>query len=311
MAGAEPRSIACTLFEGRHGLGVGALLNSLIAVGFSGLFVAGYRGALPVWTRTLPQRGTSKFEVSGIEVYFVSVDTDRHLTNYKPVFIRHVLEDVRLADSDVIAYFDPDIVVRGNWKFFEQWCGYGIALCEDLYSPMHVTHPKRQIWRELFPDLYGTARELDAYINGGFIALKAGDRDVLDLWEDIIVRGFDPSRWYTSHERDPRDPFSAFDQDALNIAISATAHPVSIVGPEQMDFRPGGYLMSHAVGPDKPWNGGFCRRVVLRKGLRLADRLFMKAISHPIRIFGPARELRLRVDFELARVINVVRGSSR
>jgi hypothetical protein len=160
------------------------------------------------------------------------------------------------------------------------------------------------MWRQLFPDLYGVSRELDAYVNSGFIALKVRDREVLDIWESVITKGYDASKPRTS---DPHNPFSAPDQDALNIAITATRRPLSIVGPEQMDFRLGGYLMSHAVEAGKPWDGGFCRKVLLRRGLRLADRFFVKSMSHPIRIFSPFAEATLRIDFVLARFINFVR----
>jgi hypothetical protein len=310
MPAPKPRAVVCTLFEGRYGLGVGALLNSLIAIGFDGLFVAGYRGAIPAWTQQLTRTGEGQYEVCGVAVHFVPVDTDRHLTNYKPTFLKQILADAHSQENDVIAYFDPDIVIRGRWEFFERWCSYGIALCEDLNSPMHTSHPKRGRWRELFPGLYGASRELDVYVNGGFIALMAKHHEVLSIWEHIIQHGYAPSNWYANRESDPLDPFSAFDQDALNIAVSATRNALSIVGPEQMDFRFGGYLMSHAVGGSKPWDGGFCRRVLLRKGLRLADRFFVKSMSHPIRIFGPLEETRLRIDFEMARVINIVRGGS-
>jgi hypothetical protein len=308
MAVSGARSIVCTLFEGRYGLGAGALLNSLVAVGFDAQFVAGYRGALPGWTQRLARRDDRQYEVSGVEVRFIPVDTDLHLANYKPTFLKRILKDVQLGESDVIAFFDADIVVRGKWSFFEQWCSYGIALCEDVMSPMHATHPKRGMWREAFPDLYGASRELDSYVNSGFIALKAQDCEILDIWEEIIKNGYDAASPRTTN---PYDPFSAVDQDALNIAITATKCGLSIVGPEQMDFRPGGYLMSHAIEAAKPWNGGFCRRVILRRGLRLADRFFVKAMSHPIRIFDPVTEARMRIDFELARIIDVVRGSSR
>jgi hypothetical protein len=246
--------------------------------------------------------------VAGVEVRFIPVDTDRQLTNYKPTFLKRILEDFGVVDNDMIAFFDADIVVRGRWEFFERWCCYGIALCEDIFSPMHLSHPKRSMWRELFPDLYGAARELDAYVNGGFIALRARDREVLNVWDVVIEEGYDPTK---SRISDPHHAFSAMDQDALNIAISAIERPLSIVGPEQMDFRSGGYLMSHAIEGSKPWNGGFCRRVILRRGLRLADRFFVQSMSHPIRIFDPLTEARMRIDFELARIINVVRGSSR
>ena len=308
MVVSKPRAVVCTLFEGRYGLGVGALLNSLIAVGFDGLFVAGYRGDLPAWTRKVAGLGDGRYEVSGVVLHFIPVDTHLHLFNYKPTFLKHVMEDARLEENDIVAFFDADIVVRGRWQFFEQWCSYGVALCEDVMSPMHVTHPKRGMWRELFPGLYGAARELESYVNSGFIGLKVREREILDIWEDVIKKGYDPSRPRTS---DPLDAFSAVDQDALNIAISASGRPLSIVGPEQMDFRSGGYLMSHATEGNKPWDGGFCRRVLMRRGLRLADRFFVKSMSHPIRIFRPLTEARIRIDFELARLINFVRDGPR
>jgi hypothetical protein len=304
----KPRSVVCTLFEGRYGLGVGALLNSLIAVGFNGAFVAGYRGEFPRWTRQLRRHGETLYEVGGVKVQFVPVATRMQLYNYKPTFLKEVIDDARLSESDLIALFDADIVVRGKWQFFEKWCSYGIALCEDVMSPLGTTHPKRRMWQEQFPGLYGAERELDAYVNSGFIGIRVRDRHVLDVWEEVIARGYDTVQPRT---QDPFDPFSAVDQDALNIAISATRRPVSIVGPEQMDFRAGGYLMSHAIEGDKPWNGGFLRRVITRRGFRLADRFFMKAMSGPIRIYGPLEAARMRVDFELARILNVVRGSSR
>ena len=35
--------------------------------------------------------------------------------------------------------------------------------------------------------------------------------------------------------------------------------PVSIMGSEGMDFRPGGWTMSHALGMEKPWQKKFIR----------------------------------------------------
>jgi hypothetical protein len=304
----KPRSVVCTLFEGRYGLGVGALLNSLIAVGFNGAFVVGYRGELPRWTRQLARHGETRYEVGCVDVHLLPVATRMQLFNYKPTFLKQVIRDGQLEDNDLIAFFDADVVVRGKWHFFEKWCSYGMALCEDVMSPLGTTHPKRRMWQEQFPGLYGVERELDAYVNSGFIAIRVRDRDVLDIWEKVISHGYDTIQPRT---QDPFDPFSAVDQDALNIAISATKRPVSIVGPEHMDFRPGGYLMSHAIERDKPWDGGFLRRVITRRGFRLADRFFVRAMSNPIRLYGPLEEARMRIDFELARILNVVRGSSR
>jgi hypothetical protein len=48
-------------------------------------------------------------------------------------------------------------------------------------------------------------------------------------------------------------PFNKTDQDALNIAVMTAPEPVSIMGSEGMDFRPGGRTVSHALGMEKPW----------------------------------------------------------
>ena len=62
--------------------------------------------------------------------------------------------------------------------------------------------------------------------------------------------------------------FQVSDQDALIVHLYSTDSRESLLGREAMDFIPGGYTMSHAVGSENPWRnwllasafGGYCRR---------------------------------------------------
>ena len=67
-----------------------------------------------------------------------------------------------LLDLGTLFYFDPDIIVKCDWKFLEQWAETGIALCEDINSPMSSTHPIRAMWDGFYrPHGFAVARALD------------------------------------------------------------------------------------------------------------------------------------------------------
>ena len=80
------------------------------------------------------------------------------------------------------------------------------------------------------------------------------ENNVLPVWESLLdaanAFGYDTTELAS---RDRTSPWQATDQDLLNIVVMTTDVPLSTLGPECMDFRPGGYVMSHAVNSPKPW----------------------------------------------------------
>jgi hypothetical protein len=63
------------------------------------------------------------------------------------------------------------------------------------------------------------------------------------------------------------------------------------MGQDGMDFQQGGggYVMSHALGGQKPWNKGFMR-TLLRRGNSpsRADRVYFRHVGFPIRLYASA-----------------------
>src|ERR1039457_462980 len=80
----------CTLFEGDYHFGLAAFVNSLVRAGYAGTLWAGYRGALPPWLyqlKRLEDRDCEYMVDDQIRLVFLRVETDMHLTNYKPQFM--------------------------------------------------------------------------------------------------------------------------------------------------------------------------------------------------------------------------------
>lgn len=131
----------CTLFEGNYHFGVAALTNSLVAAGYSGEVWVGYRGVLPEWITASRcfDRGTGQMRVTPtLTLCLVELATAVHFTYYKPTFIREVLERHAPA-ATVVAYIDPDIVVKCDWSAMKGWFTEdGISLVEDVNGSMPV-----------------------------------------------------------------------------------------------------------------------------------------------------------------------------
>ena len=296
----------CTLFEGDYHFGIGALVNSLYFHGFRGVVWAGYRRDLPPWARSTKR--TPEFDeflvADGCSIRFVALDTTFHLTNYKPSFMLEILNKYSL-DSDALFYFDPDIVVKCRWSFFEDWVNYGIALCEDVNSPVPAAHPLRMAWRQFYAN-YGITlnSRWEAYFNGGFIGIARSRQEFLRDWFEILnlmapeVGGL--NNW---NVRDRTFLFCKTDQDALNIAVMCSKLPFSPMGKEGMDIIPGGYTMSHALGSRKPW-----RRRMITEALRgyppsLADKNYWVNCQTPIQLYSPTCLLRKRLALKCASAI--------
>jgi hypothetical protein len=300
------KSVVVTLFEGDYHLGAAALINSLFAAGFDGVVVCGYRGAPPPWAPSVQSLGAMRVE-------FLPVETKAHFTNYKPEFLLRVWNEM-YPDAARLYYFDPDIVVRARWSFFEEWADYGVALVEDVNSPLPETHPRRAAWRRCL-DARGrlVRRETPLYVNGGFIGLARAEAGFLHEWLAAMtlvgeeIGGLDRSMFsfagVAPDLASPAHPFNKTDQDALNIALMTAAQRVSVMGPEGMDFRPGGWTMSHALGSEKPWRKRFLRAALAARPPTPADREFWNYVGGPVQIFSSGITARRRLALGLAALL--------
>src|SRR6187402_3459082 len=131
-------SSICTLYEGHYHHGVAALSNSLYNSGFRGSVYIGYRGKLPGWSKEAKENpllnwegGKSLTVAEGLDLHFLPVMTKYHLTNYKPDFMLQLWEGPA-KDVEGMFYFDPDIVIKCKFSFFEKWIKYGVALVHEI-----------------------------------------------------------------------------------------------------------------------------------------------------------------------------------
>ncbi len=298
----------CTLFENDYHLGLAGLANSLCRHGYRGVIWAGYRGELPPWAKPLKDCG-GYHELSvadGCRLRFVPLKTALHFCLYKPAFMMDLLRAYP-QEMDALAYFDPDIVVKCEWAFFEKWLSHGVALCEDVNSPVLASHPIRCEWKKYFePHNFKFRNDLDLYANSGFVGVQAKDISFLEAWQAVIgviekMLGMPDSR-----QSAPRPfLFASQDQDALNVALMCTEQPVSLIGKEGMDIVYGGFTMSHALGSLKPWRRRYVLDLILkRKAAGLADTQYWKYADSPLHPYSGI-SLRLRkADLLLAKILS-------
>ncbi|AWK06818.1 hypothetical protein HYN56_22325 [Flavobacterium crocinum] len=294
-------SAVCTLFEGHYHYGVATLSNSLYKQGFLGSIYVGYRGKLPNWALEGKKQTIGKWEnaivlypVDGIELVFLPLSTTYSLTNYKPDFMLELWEGPA-KDAEALFYFDPDIVVDDSWVCFEQWVNCGVALCEDINSPLQEFHPRRQGWKNYFKN-YNVNLEFKnpTYVNGGFIGVLKKDISFLILWLNLqlfmgeAIGGLENSIFYkqtyntTILKLDGFQIFDKSDQDALNATIEAYDGKVSYLGKEGMSFVSGKAIMFHALGENKPWNINYTLKSFDGRQPRLVDECYWNNTSYPI-----------------------------
>ncbi len=300
----------CTLFEGTYHVGVGALFNSLHRNGFRGTMLVGYRGALPPWvTPATTTDDVTDFDVpEGGRIRFILLDTTSHLANYKPVFMRQMFERF-LVEDDSLLYFDPDITVKCRWDFFEDWVQNGLAMVEDCtYPHMPDDHPLRYRWMKVAEAAGWTQKQhRHRYFNSGFVGIPWRYREAATAWETILhtaqAFGYDSSTLQTT---DRTMTWQATDQDLLNIVAMTTDIPLTTLGPDGMDFIPGGYVMSHAVNAPKPWGKNYLKAAIQAKPPGLPDKFFWANTEHPIRLYHAAyvrqRTLAMMAAIAFARI---------
>jgi hypothetical protein len=306
------RVVVCTLFEKQYHLGVAVLVNSLARAGFRGTVVAGFRGPLPAWAADARQQDATTWELAipnGPTLVFTRLETTSHFTNFKPAFMRGVLDR---PDADGLFYFDPDIVVNTTWHYLEEWLTCGIAVCDDVNSPAEENHPLRVGWWRFFA---GSDIKLhyrgSRYANGGVVGIVREQRDFLELWQHMLdevtaslggadVVGIEGGRMLD----DPYGFANCFrhtDQDVLNAALEASPHhPVSFLGRQAMGFMPGTPILPHALGPRKPWSRRFILEALGGRPPARVDRAFWAKADGPLKPFSAVQLAGARVRVSIA-----------
>jgi hypothetical protein len=286
-------SAVCTLFENHYHYGVAALTNSLYRHGFRGSIYAGYRGSLPSWSSDANPNPLLNWKDSltltvteGLYLHFLPIQTEFHLTNYKPDFMISLWEGPA-KDAESLAYFDPDIVIKCRWSFYENWMSHGVALVHEITSnDMPSSHPIRLEWEKvIMKENKKITHQPSSYINGGFCGVSKQNFNFLKIWSEIIasaIKDFkpNPTQFMTF---DRTYPFFSVDQDALNVTAMCTETCISEIGPEGMDLIYGGWTMSHAVGSPKPWRKSFFIFALKGKPPSLAEKAYWLNIYGPIK----------------------------
>lgn len=283
----------CTLFEDHYHYGVAALANSVYKQGFRGSIYAGFRGNLPKWSSeakedlSLNWVGASTLRVTeDFSIHFLPLSTKNHLTNYKPDFMLRLL-DGPANKEEALFYFDPDIIVSASWRFFKDWVNCGIALCEDVNSPLAEHHPRRVAWRRYFGSKnIKLSFKACTYANGGFIGVTRKNMSFLEMWMHLqnemapIIGGLERSALsgtLTPNKIDGSfEPFDKTDQDALNAAVEAWEGKVSFIGKEGMAFKSGLAIMPHALGQPKPWQWKPLTRALAGSPPRVVEKEYWK-----------------------------------
>lgn len=295
--------VVCTLFEGHYHFGVAALANSLYKKGFRGSIYAGYKGDLPYWAvkasanAGLNWKGAVTLDAAeGLQIHFLPLTTDYHLTNYKPDFMLELWDGVAAGASGMF-YFDPDITISARWGLFERWIEGGVALCEDINSPLPQFHPKRVAWRTFYQKIGMTLNFKDpVYVNGGFVGLMKKDLGFLTTWKEVqegmalSIGGLNRSAFTTGSQlaeesQGAFSPFNKTDQDALNASVEAWAGNASLVNQAAMGFKSGSTVMHHALGQPKPWMANSLKRSVSGRAPRSVDHEYWKYADGPVQAY--------------------------
>lgn len=298
-------SAICTLFEGHYHYGVASLSNSLYNEGFRGTIYVGYRGALPDWALKGKRESVGKWEgaiilnpAKGLQLIFLEIITAYNLANYKPDFMLQLWEGPA-SDSQAMFYLDTDIVINESWSCFEQWVHCGVALCEDVNSPLQEFHPRRVGWRDYYKN-YDIDLQFknQIYVNAGFIGIVKKDISFLKLWIKLqesmgeAIGGLENSifsnQTYNSTvlRMEGFQIFDKPDQDALNATVEVYKDTISYIGKEGMGFTGGKATMFHALGSPKPWKASFLKRAIQGRSPRVVDLNYWNNIVYPILVYS-------------------------
>jgi hypothetical protein len=305
--GTNATLVPCTLYSGDYHLGVGALANSLYRNGFRGTLCVGYQPPLPPWAKEAKVFGDDMILQVCPDFFlrFIAWSSKHNLSLEKARFLLHVLDEAA-PESEGALLFDADITVHGSWAFFEQWVRQGVALCLDVCYPLVPSgHPWRHGWEVLAREAgYQQIRNLDYYVNSGFVGVCRSERPTIHCWAALIETFLrSQSSLANSVKFANRERAFVGDQDMLNAALMATESRLSLIGLEGMDFSPAGYTMSHAVEGAKPWRKKFIMQAISGHPPSAADKTFWRYADHPIHIHGSLTVAMKRLTLKIAGVI--------
>jgi len=304
------KTAVCTLFEGHYHHGGATLINSLYVNGFRGDVYVGYKGELPIWATSAKRNSLLNWKggktiniIKELDVHFLPVTSDYHMTNYKPDFILDLWKGPA-KEKEGIIYFDPDIVIKCQFTFYEKWIQQGVALVHEITAnDMPYNNPIRDMWKKIIEENQEKVNhQLTSYINAGFFGLVKEHIHFINMFSKfthlankkyhVNLSNFD----FTSRT----DPFFANDQDILNITAMCTTVPLSEIGPEGMDFIHGGFTMSHATGKPKPWVKHFISNSIKANPPSLADKAFWNYVGFPIKTMTNAVEKQKKLSIKIA-----------
>jgi hypothetical protein len=293
-------AVVATVFEsGHYERGAAALINSLIAAGFSGRVWCGVRGPEPSW---LTPQLNSRLRATSVEVRSLPITTSYAVPDSKPHFLLQIAE--LEPTCSVIAYFDADLVVKCPWSFVERWSSSGIAAVADANWLVPKSSPMRAQLRDLRSHLNVPRRAdeqpapLDIYCNAGFVGLNVKHRGFLQLWADLTDALLSGHKSLASQRAFPN---VGPDQDLFNLALMGYGSLASLMGPEAMDFAPGGSVFSHAIGSTKPWLRHYLRDAL--KGLPPSkrDAFYIKYSRGPVGPVPLPRHVRRALAYRMSR----------
>jgi hypothetical protein len=296
----------CTLFEKDYHYGLAGLANSLVRNGFVGTVYAGFRGPMPEWassaaTVAVGSWGNARrLEVAaGTAIVFLPMQTQAHFTNVKPDFMLELFAHEELGIERLV-YLDPDICLVASWQFISDWLSCGVALCEDVNSPLPRNHPRRIGWRRYFGE-HGIGLEYrsDVYVNGGCCGVSRSDIRFLENWRRLsqlmseLIGGLGTAKIEGGagfRQLGFANCFDSSDQDALNAAVEMTGGlEYSVLPGAAMGFVSGAAVLPHALGARKPWRKKFLREAVQALPPTAADKAYWGCIDAPIRPMGGSR----------------------
>jgi len=304
MTSLTDRGVVCVMAEGTYFHGVAALANSLIAAGFAGTLLVGYRGTLPGWA--------SEGVVGGLSIRFLALEGDWHLTNLKPSFMLRAVNEICPAAQHVW-YFDADVVVLCPWSNFERWAEAGILAVLDMTEThMPPDHVYRREWRALCARAGLACRDdVGGYVNGGFLGVPREHAAFLEDWQRLhetrLAEGAD-MRLIVAPGALPE--YNRMDQDLLNVARMASRAPFHVLGVEAMGSFPSTGILGHAMVFRKPWIRNYVMDAI--KGFQpdVSHVAYWRHANHPIRSFSPGEWRRKRLMLRLSRMIGFLRRRS-